>query len=545
MDAHDVFEGKLEAPLLAMQERMTRRAYNAFGQDVAHQTVLRQDEFLLHGTDMGLEQTRRLRGGDVPPLADPEEKAARVLQGCLRRCLIAPLNPWYHIMRLVALEHMAPVSKSGKTKSKEKSRGKSTTLTSSRVPPRPMHSANPPPPLPWCRCWMSLEPTHELDSKGFDLMQQVVFDFEDNQLETCLRRIDNIVLWRKRVQKERGMRKTMGRAETDEVLVELAALCNRFGLKLYFMGKLESSNAFYSRALQLSHMTSGVDTGHNPEIYAWTCDLIAFCLWHQGKFEAAHHALSRSVHATVPTNMRLVSRLHAALLLLHTDKVDLSLKISSPLLVELLQQRHAHTLEVHGTGMVSPAAEPSPWESEEMLRIIEFRHEQTSQPSAPAYVNLLCHAALTVAYGLAYKCRYKDAMTVAQVLVGHLRGGSPGVSRDLKDSVPLFVRWLDQIQTNALQAKAPGMMQTPHAAFQSSGSTLPSLFINQAGRSGTGGSRNKGPFRTGKGGGATSAEPSMMTRGVDSSFAGSLGSIDGRIFSGGVVRHPPGHTPKP
>lgn len=43
---------------------------------------------------------------------------------------------------------------------------------------------------------MSLEPTHELDSKSFNMMQQVVFDFEDNQLDTCLRRIDNIVVWR-------------------------------------------------------------------------------------------------------------------------------------------------------------------------------------------------------------------------------------------------------------------------------------------------------------------------------------------------------------
>jgi hypothetical protein len=69
-----------------------------------------------------------------------------------------------------------------------------------------------------------------------------------------------------------------------------------------------------------------------------------------------------------------------------------------------------------------------------------------SQPSAPAFVNLLCHATLTVAHGLAHKGRFKDAMTVANVLAGHLRGGSPGVSRDLKDSVPQFQRWLDQVR---------------------------------------------------------------------------------------------------
>jgi len=69
-----------------------------------------------------------------------------------------------------------------------------------------------------------------------------------------------------------------------------------------------------------------------------------------------------------------------------------------------------------------------------------------SQPSAPAYVNLLCHATLTVAHGLSHKGRFKDATTVANVLAGHLRGGSPGVSRDLKDSVPQFQRWLDQVK---------------------------------------------------------------------------------------------------
>jgi len=209
-----------------------------------------------------------------------------------------------------------------------------------------------------------------------------------NQLDTCLRRIDNIVLWRKRVHRDRGLRNTRSRySKSDEVLVELAALCNRFGLKLYFMGRLEASNAFYSRVLQFSHANSTVNSGHNPELYAWTCDLIAFCLWHQGKFESAHHALSRSVHPTVTTNIRIVSRLHAALLLLNQDKADLSLKISSSLLIELLQQRHAHTLLVLGPGASADATQTSldetagtEWAAdiEEILRIIEFRYAPDS-----------------------------------------------------------------------------------------------------------------------------------------------------------------------
>jgi len=189
VDAHDVFEGKLDPSLQAMQERMTKRAYDAFGQDVEHQTVLGRHEFLLHDTDMGMEQTRRLRGGEMPPLADPEEASARVLQGYLRKCLIAPLNPWYHIMRLVQQEPLSSTPKGTKTgKNKERTRGKGNiSFTSSSKSPstkRYINPANPPPPIPWCRCWMSLEPTHELDPKAFDLMQQVVFDFEENQVGT-------------------------------------------------------------------------------------------------------------------------------------------------------------------------------------------------------------------------------------------------------------------------------------------------------------------------------------------------------------------------
>jgi len=93
------------------------------------------------------------------------------------------------------------------------------------------------------------------------------------------------------------------------------------------------------------------------------------------------------VHPTVTTNIRIVSRLHAALLLLNQDKADLSLKISSSLLIELLQQRHAHTLLVLGPGSSADATQTSldetagvEWAAdvEEILRIIEFRFSPDS-----------------------------------------------------------------------------------------------------------------------------------------------------------------------
>lgn len=58
VDPSQIFEGKLDSPVLAMQERMTRRAYDAYGKDAAQQAVLSRDDFLVHDRDMGLEQTR-------------------------------------------------------------------------------------------------------------------------------------------------------------------------------------------------------------------------------------------------------------------------------------------------------------------------------------------------------------------------------------------------------------------------------------------------------------------------------------------------------
>ena len=95
-----------------------------------------------------------------------------------------------------------------------------------------------------------------------------------------------------------------------------------------------------------------------------------------------------------------------------------------------------------------------------MLQIIEFKHEQKFQPSAPAYINLcesapivstalatllhatrnrmviahtietsdessdlcgaVCHAAQTVAYALAFKGRFKDAATVTRIVTSQV-----------------------------------------------------------------------------------------------------------------------------
>jgi len=151
VDANEKFEGKLDKASLLMQERLTRRAYDAYGRDVQQQEVLSRDEFLVHHKDMGLEQTRRFYnsgklggtgGADLlAQLSNPEQTAAKRIQAALRRSLMAPLYPWYHIMRLVSLEPPGPTKKE-RTRNHHAARGGSRSTSSASSNP---HAANPPP----------------------------------------------------------------------------------------------------------------------------------------------------------------------------------------------------------------------------------------------------------------------------------------------------------------------------------------------------------------------------------------------------------------
>jgi hypothetical protein len=145
VDATQAFDGKLDPQMLKMQERLTRRAYDAYGKDVEHVEVLSRDEFLLDERDMSMEQTRKLRGGD--PDVEPIQDSVKYLQGVLRRSLITPLFPWLHISRLACMEPPQPFHKKQKEKSKTRPNNSSSSLSESSL----FNSENPPPSLPWCR----------------------------------------------------------------------------------------------------------------------------------------------------------------------------------------------------------------------------------------------------------------------------------------------------------------------------------------------------------------------------------------------------------
>lgn len=118
-------------------------------------------------------------------------------------------------------------------------------------------------------------------------------------------------------------------ARADRALVELAALCNRFGLRLFFLSLAEHAHAFFSRVLGFTHLNSATQFLGKAELFAWTCSLVAFCLWVQDKPEQAHYALARSALGNAPRNVHMVTRLQAAQILLKLNKPELSISLLS------------------------------------------------------------------------------------------------------------------------------------------------------------------------------------------------------------------------
>ena len=49
---------------------------------------------------------------------------------------------------------------------------------------------------------------------------------------------------------------------------------------------MEHAHAFFSRVLAFSHLTSSTLFLGKPELFAWTCSLVAYCLWTQVSFLA-------------------------------------------------------------------------------------------------------------------------------------------------------------------------------------------------------------------------------------------------------------------
>ena len=245
------------------------------------------------------------------------------------------------------------------------------------------------PDLPWCPCWTSLEPTYELDPKSTQHMRNIVRDFELENFESCLRRVDNLVL-------SRGRRK--GKNAEDHVLVELAALCNRFAVRLFFLGRVEHSHAFFDRVMRFTNNSTTSNFAGKAELFGWTCDLVGYCLCNQKKFEQSHWTLTRAAPANTPFNSNVVSRLHATQMLVKLDKPDLVIALGSKVLVELMQARFEHQVALF-CGLPPP-------NSNQILKIVEHLDERGHQTASPSYVNLLCHQAETICFALARNGRY-------------------------------------------------------------------------------------------------------------------------------------------
>lgn len=260
VDDTDEYDAKLDPMLLAKQTRMTQRAHEAFGneEDFIVSEELRETR--------DKERTHKLSKS----YKGQSEEAIKPLQAACRRRLLAPLHPWYHVARLAMFSPHSSSSKKSRVHGSRHSSRWHGDHSQTIAPPLPY--------LPWCSCWTSMEATYELSAKATHHMRQILAEFEAGEYETCLRRIDNMIA--------NCGRKKPGVA-IDHVMVELVALCNRFGMRLFFLGNMEHAHTFFSRVLSATHMNTTSPFEGKNELYAWTCDLVAYCLWTQGKFEVS------------------------------------------------------------------------------------------------------------------------------------------------------------------------------------------------------------------------------------------------------------------
>ena len=261
---------KLDPKLLEKQLRMTKCAFDAFGKDPA---FLVSDE----------ERMKRIAARRVKHHVSAEflrrVKACSSLQATVRRQVLGPLYPWYHISRLASslLPPQAGVRKRPKNEAIRSPVRKNNPVEPEQSSPMPDIDF---PQIPWCMCWITLDTVYGPDEKFAGLFQPLVRDFRAQQYETCLRRIDNIVF----THSPKGPSSAPS-GSAERVLMELAALCNRFALRLFELGRAQLAHAFFSRVLAYTHMNSPGTFPGKHEFFAWTCDLIAFCLWQQGKYE--------------------------------------------------------------------------------------------------------------------------------------------------------------------------------------------------------------------------------------------------------------------
>ena len=427
----DLHNRALAPETMAMQKRMTERAYQAYlqggGGFMGDRTL--QKQFIISDREKNRRRKEDLKpackicGSEKKPCKacrseKERSKAAKSLQARIRTSLMRPMYPWLYIARMAQYKDSSMATK------------KTTKVNDSRLEVQ----TNDAPELPWCQCWTSLEPTYELDVKSTQHMRQIVMDFELENFESCLRRVDNLLA---------GRRAMLKKSKTDHVLVELVALCNRFGVRLFFLGRIEHSHAFFERVMRFTNSSSGAKFAGKAELFSWTCDLVGYCLWIQKKYEQSHWTISRSAPSNAPFNCNLVNRLHATQVLIKLDKPDLVVALGSKILVELMQARHEHTVAVF-------LRKPPP-NFNQILKVVEHLDERGHQTASPSYLNLLCHQAQTIVYALARSGRREDAATINRVVrrqATSILGKQKGVSNDLVNCINDFEIFIDPMTTN-------------------------------------------------------------------------------------------------
>jgi len=149
LESGDLFYGKLAKETVERQMRMTRRAQQAYGRDHANAAP----DFVISQTEL---EGQKMRRQSVSEEDAHTKRQAALLQGCARRMLLRQLYPWIHISRLASY-----VDKSA-AKRKSRARTRKGSLAADDLE---LSAAFPPPELPWCAAWSSLEPQFELDTR--------------------------------------------------------------------------------------------------------------------------------------------------------------------------------------------------------------------------------------------------------------------------------------------------------------------------------------------------------------------------------------------
>mmetsp|Transcript_10716 Transcript_10716/g.35891 ORF Transcript_10716/g.35891 Transcript_10716/m.35891 type:complete len:549 (+) Transcript_10716:310-1956(+) len=429
LDPSEAYYHELDPDTVNMQKRLTMRAFKAYGGS----EFLQEEEFLVSDSKKQSIQTTAAERTRVPREFSEKVEAVKEIQALVRRFFLLQLYPWYYMARLSLY---APVASTHKRMSRleRQSHMIASQSISSNISI-----------LPWCMCWKTLEPQFHLDKSSTRQMRRILQDFSAGHYEDCLRRVDNLIL-----------RQRSG-AQDEKCLIELSALCNRFGMSLFTRDEFERAHAFFSRVLDMTNIkNNSIKFSAKSEIYAWTCDLVAYCLWCQEKHEQALWTVSRVSQQDIPFNVRVVNQLHVTQLALKVNKTDIAIKLGSRVLIDLMKSKFDHKVLARRSGS------PRSREAKEILQIVD-RKDEAQEPSSPSYDDLLAHQSQTLCFALVKAGRPQDAIIISNALRRKMEEGGD-VSPDIVRCNQEFVSWAEEYEERKQAA------ERSHAAALSPGS---------------------------------------------------------------------------